>query len=270
MDIACQDGRTALVEACRGGHLEVVRVLVKAGANVDVVWEEKDGVVWTLLPVAAQLGHVGIVKELIRGGANVLAPHSDGNTPLNFAAASSKDGCAGIVKALLEAGAEVDRVGRGKTGWPLSLASKNGNLDVVRELIKGGANLEKTFEEEDGFPLGVSISGGWNELTPVVHAANFGHMKVVKEILGEGAIPQRPRAGCNPEQRFLLFVKMLMEGQAKVDAASGDGAMLLRIACDKGFAGAVRVLITKGVSRHLKGADVAGENALTPLEAACR
>ena len=74
-------------------------MLVKAGANVNVVWTQ-NGLVWTLFPVVAQLGHVSILKELIKGGANVDVENADGFTALFKA---SKSGRAFTVKALLEA-----------------------------------------------------------------------------------------------------------------------------------------------------------------------
>ena len=101
LDIACEDGRTALVQACTNGHLELVRVLVKAGANVDVVMTHPtDGSEWTLLPIVGQLGYVGIMKELIKGGAIVDEGNASGFTALHLA---SENGRTSIVKALLEA-----------------------------------------------------------------------------------------------------------------------------------------------------------------------
>ena len=156
----------------------------------------------------------------------------------------------------------MDREGESGS-WPLLVASTKGHVDVVRALIKGGANVDKSVES--------LFFTDTIKATSLVLAAN---LDVLKELLRAGATPEALRAGANPEERFLLFVMLLLEpsdpGLAKVQAASGDGSMLLRIACAKGFAGAVRVLIEKGASRHMKSAGAAGEDALTPLEAACR
>lgn len=157
----------------------------------------------------------------------------------------------------------MDRAWEGES-WPLLSASKCGHLGVVRALIRGGANVDKSC----------STVGEDFGATPLVIGMIFGHMDVLKELLRAGATPEVLRAGANPEERFMLFVMMLLapgvEGRVNVQAASGDGAMLLRVACEKGFAGAVQALIAKGASRHLKAAGPAGEDALTPLEAACR
>ena len=246
VDLADQDGATALVLACESGFVEAVRMLIEAGANVDVTYTLQ-GSVWTLLSVASK--RVDIVKELIKGGADVNAEAADGQTPLVFA---SRYGRADVIKVLIKAGAEVDRTSAARGAWPLALAAKHGQTDAVRELIEGGANVSKC----NTFPL----SG---DVTPVVLAAEGGHMSVLKELFRAGAAPELLRAGASPEERFMLLVGKLIAGPANVDAGSGDGSMLLRIACEKGFAGAVRALLTTG-------ADVSkvGEDGLSPLEAA--
>ena len=56
-----------LMFAARCGHLEIVRELVKNGANVDLVNESG----WSVLILAAYYGHVGVVKYLVESGASV-------------------------------------------------------------------------------------------------------------------------------------------------------------------------------------------------------
>lgn len=62
-------GTTPLFFAAQGGHLDVVKILMKTGASVDT--PSADG--GTPLFVAAQGGHVKIVRELLDCGANVNA-----------------------------------------------------------------------------------------------------------------------------------------------------------------------------------------------------
>lgn len=62
-------GTTALFFAAQSGHLEVVKILLEAGANLELA--SQDG--GNALFVAVQSGNVKIVKELLDAGANVNA-----------------------------------------------------------------------------------------------------------------------------------------------------------------------------------------------------
>lgn len=64
-----QTGTTALFFAAQGGFIDITKILLKAGATVDVA--SVDG--GTALFVACQGGHANIVKELLTAGANVNA-----------------------------------------------------------------------------------------------------------------------------------------------------------------------------------------------------
>lgn len=64
-----QTGTTALFFAAQGGHLNVAKILLKAGALVDCT--SVDG--GTALFVACQGGHSNMVKELLTSGANANA-----------------------------------------------------------------------------------------------------------------------------------------------------------------------------------------------------
>jgi len=249
---------TALVVACERGSLDIVRLLIKAGANIHMVWTMRDGTVLTLLAVATNQENVSMVKELIKSGANVNTEGGAGLTPLIYASFHNRPL---VVKILIKAGAAVDcpssATMSGVTAgvWPLAVACQFGHLETVRELINGGADVEKShyFQHNN------------REMTAVFFAAVNGRMAVLKELVRAGATPQLLVPGFSPEERFMLLVKLLMGGLAKVAAASPDGAMLLRIACDKGFAGAVKMLLETGADVRAEG-----EDGVTPLEAACR
>ena len=114
---------TPLSWACGGGHLDVVDLLVKAGANVHN---------------GSQLGPFGSVSKA---------------SPL-FAA--SHGGHAKVVRYLLEKGANPN------LGWrigpfglvarisPISRASENGNSDVIDILAEAGAKGAEAFKNKGG------------------------------------------------------------------------------------------------------------------------
>lgn len=77
-------GRTALSEAAIQGHLEVVRLLLERGANLD--WQDR-AVGFTPLGWAANEGHESIVEALLEAGADPNVPTPEFlHTPLMAAA----------------------------------------------------------------------------------------------------------------------------------------------------------------------------------------
>lgn len=70
---------------------------------------KQDQFVWTPLHHAAYAGHVEIIELLLEAGAAVDAPALNGSTPLMRAIQSSRPAC---VDALLKAGANVNAVNR--------------------------------------------------------------------------------------------------------------------------------------------------------------
>ena len=87
---------TPLQSAVAGGHLEVTRRLLEAGANPNV----REGSGYTPLHTAAHNGDIEIVRSLIFGGADSEAMSLDNERPIDMAI---KTGHREIV-ALLKAG----------------------------------------------------------------------------------------------------------------------------------------------------------------------
>ena len=77
---------TALIAAAHLGHVEVVRILLKAGAPVDHV----NNLGWTALIESIVLGdggarHTATLQALVDGGANVNIADRQGMSPLHLA-----------------------------------------------------------------------------------------------------------------------------------------------------------------------------------------
>ena len=95
--------QTGLMLAAQGGHTEVVRVLIAAGAPLDHV----NNLGWTALIESIVLGnggqrHVAVLRALVDAGANLNLADRSGDTPLALA---KKRGYAEMVKILEAAGA---------------------------------------------------------------------------------------------------------------------------------------------------------------------
>ena len=125
--------KAPIMNAVNEGNLELVRQLIKAGANVNV--KDKDAIWFANFPMtlAASLGHLEIVQELIKAGADVN-PGGD-STPLHAAEKNLE-----IVKELIKAGADVNaKDNDGET--PLHYAVGSDRFETVQELIKAGADV---------------------------------------------------------------------------------------------------------------------------------
>eukprot|EP00731_Ephydatia_muelleri_P032874 Em0024g418a len=127
------DGRSPLYMASQEGHLDVVKTLIEAGANIHQA--EKDG--QSPLFISCLNGHLDIVKTLIEAGANINQATKKGGSSLG---AASYKGHLNIVKTLMEAGANINHADENGES-PLFITSQNGHLDVVKTLIEAGANI---------------------------------------------------------------------------------------------------------------------------------
>jgi TonB family protein len=78
LDAADGTGWTALMYAVKGGHHEIVELLLKAGASVHPRNESQE----TALHLAARHGRTASAELLLREGADFEAPDSEGRTPL--------------------------------------------------------------------------------------------------------------------------------------------------------------------------------------------
>ena len=133
-------GKTALFMAAQNGHLEVVRLLIEAGA--DKAAAHSTGA--TAVFIAAQNGHLEVVRLLIEAGADKDAVKNNGGTALQIAA---HNGHLEVVRFLLEAGADKDAA-RTDGATALFMAYQNGHVEVVQLLREAGACWRRSNTEQ--------------------------------------------------------------------------------------------------------------------------
>ncbi len=159
---ADEDERTPLWAASQYGYnLEVVRLLLAGGANVD----QADWKGWTPLFIASHNGNVEVVRILLtEGGANVNraveAPgcENDGETPL-FTATQHRH--LEVMRVLLESGANVDQAESWNGDTPLHVASSDGYFGMVHLLLQYDADIVRTNNRGET-ALFISIQAGHN------------------------------------------------------------------------------------------------------------
>jgi ankyrin repeat protein len=137
VNLASENGRTALTEASRNGHLKTVEYLVEgAEAEVNTIAKYSG----MALLVASWHGHLKIVQYLVEEAkAEVNLASKNGRTALTEA---SQNGRLKTVKYLVKHKAEINTIDEnGRTA--LTEASRNGHLKTVEYLLSRKSSLSK-------------------------------------------------------------------------------------------------------------------------------
>jgi ankyrin repeat protein len=118
-------GDSAPMLAAIDGHLEAVKMLAAAGADLDPVG-------WTPLIYAAFNGHVDILRFLLDQDVDIDAQSANGTTALM---AASRNGHLAAVTLLLERKADPDLANQ-KGGTALDMSRTAGNSEITNLLVK--------------------------------------------------------------------------------------------------------------------------------------
>jgi uncharacterized protein len=159
------DGTTALHWAVQMDRLDMVEVLISAGAKVKVA--NRWGV--TPLALAVTNGNAGIAQALLKAGADPRHAVPQTGTPLLTAARS---GNPDVIKALLAAGVKADEAEETSGQTALMWAAAEDHLAAVQTLLAAGADVKK-----------LSIK---NE-TALFFAVRTGDIALVDALLDAGA-----------------------------------------------------------------------------------
>lgn len=239
IDINAKDrGDSALHLAARGGHTEIVRLLIAANAVISI--KDKyghspahDAVVEggcaeivgllidageninakgkhgrTLLHDAAGQGHIKVANLLIEKGADVNAKDKDGETPMHYAA---RRGRANAVRILIEANGDVNAKDNG--GWtPMHYAieyEREKVIDLLRSRGAVGFDLGAVYHaamigDVDTIKAAIANGMGINDKidtaqnTMLHWAMRIGHYELAKFLIDAGAKSIRNKYDCTP------------------------------------------------------------------------
>lgn len=133
-------GLTPLMEAASGGYIEVGRVLLDKGADVNAapVPSSRD----TALTIAADKGHQKFVELLLYRGASVEVKNKKGNSPLWLAA---NGGHLPVVEILYNHDADIDSQDNRKVSC-LMAAFRKGHTKVVKWMVNHVAQFPSDQE----------------------------------------------------------------------------------------------------------------------------
>jgi len=199
INVVDKNGDTALILAASEGRVEVMKVLLESGADID--WQGQLG--GTALWTAVLVEKISAVEFLVKAGADLEITSDEGSTPLYLA---SSHGNFPAVSALLKAGADVEALFLKSGTTPVMAGALSGSIEVVTALLSHGADLSTRA------PFGYSalhfgtmsgsidvvkalIIGGadvntrvWgNGDTVIIVAAEFNNVDMIRTLIEHGA-----------------------------------------------------------------------------------
>eukprot|EP00640_Fibrocapsa_japonica_P003963 CAMPEP_0113943834 /NCGR_PEP_ID=MMETSP1339-20121228/28444_1 /TAXON_ID=94617 /ORGANISM="Fibrocapsa japonica" /LENGTH=870 /DNA_ID=CAMNT_0000948801 /DNA_START=93 /DNA_END=2705 /DNA_ORIENTATION=+ /assembly_acc=CAM_ASM_000762 len=213
-----KDGVTALQLAAQGGHLEAVKALVEAGADVKAADDES----WTALLNAVKGNFGGVATYLVENGAdpNDVFIDSEGknhNLLMDSIVVKNTE----FAELLLEKGADPTHVDdNGVT--TLTQAAHRGHLDLVKKLIADGRVSVSTASEEG--------------ITALIAAATEGHHEILEALLAAGAsASDKDKEGTTALMAAAVrghkeTLEALIKAGADVNAQNSDGHTALMFA----------------------------------------
>ncbi|GMH38703.1 hypothetical protein BSKO_06587 [Bryopsis sp. KO-2023] len=245
------DGFTPLDSAAQGGFVEIVKLLIDAGANVEA--RDNDG--GTALYAAAGKGHLAVVQVLLEAGANVESRFTEtDDTALIF---SADQGHHDVAAALIKAGADVDATNRDGF-FPLYRAGLSGYPKVVKLLVESGASMEMRLEGSGETSLMAAAFGGH---TGTVKQLIISGVDVnAANIFGQTALHKAPL-----QFDRLGVAKALVDGGGFVNLEDNKANTPLHIASQFGRKNTSSFMLRVGADPELVNLDF-----LTPREVICQ
>ena len=286
------NGQTALMRAAASGDGDGVRVLIDAGADVNAKEKaygqtalmfaaatNRAAVVRILAETGAELDAASDVEDLLsrprydETGRVIPSPPPDpktGRPPVDFSErpkatvmggmtpllVAARDGQLDAVRALVETGADVNKVSPADFSSPIVIAAANANFDVAKYLLDHGANPNAA--NSDGLtPLYAAIDIQYAPLSwapvPISAHQSVGYLELLEDLLSRGA---------NPNARLTrkLFYRPSSHDRSWVRTEGATAFWRAALAAD---VEAMRVLVERGANPK-----IATDSGVTPLMAA--
>jgi ankyrin repeat protein len=253
-------GMTPLLFAVRDGNVEMTRLLLELGANI----EQPSGNHTSPLLIALLNGQVGIATELLARGANPNAA-DDYHRAALFAA--------------------IDLRNFNHEKYPFLSSDGRDPLDLIKALLQKGAdpNLRTDTVPVHGL---MQFDGSWVNFdgqTPFIRAALSGDIEVMRLLLQHGADPNiattqgstalMAAAGINwipaqtytrSEADYVEAVELCLERGAPVNATNSIGLAAIHGAANRGWVSVIQILADHGAMLDVK--DSGGRTPMTFAE----
>jgi ankyrin repeat protein len=252
---AALGGMTPLLYAARDGRIEEARLLVAAGANIELA--EANGM--RPLLMALLNNQVAVAQLLLERGADPNADDFWGRSPL-YAAVEYRN---------------LDMNNRDEDSPTTNYVDREPLLEMMKRLIERGANVNAQTREVPPsrrwlYSLGDVSWVDFTGQTPFLRAALSGDVPAMRLLLEHGADPNLPtQAGTTPlmaaagvnwvvaqtytvsKEALLEAIDLCFEHGADVNAANSMGLTALLGAANRGSNEIIRKLAEHGAELHV-------------------
>jgi ankyrin repeat protein len=233
------------------------------------------------LCIAAANGSVDIVQILLDAGANVNATTSAGETALHLAIKNNRTE---IIEALLEAGPQLEIYTNETKETPLHYAaSKSGSLATIVSLLKLGAKYDTLNSKNQSPAEAALLANNIQGAVAIINAAHGKRHRLVKEkemllkhversqnrfSIGNELIADIFSAACDPDSTVLIeaikrddagLVEMFLGKGADADRPTARGDRPIFVALECAGAPVVQTLVKHDIDvtvRDVKGLSV--------------
>lgn len=255
------NGGSVLSLAVRAGNVEIVKILMASGCEIDNTVDQ-------VLHEAASTNRVDLIEFLCKSFASidVNSVNSDGRTPIHIAAAL---GYVEVLSFCLSVGGNADLVDW--NGWtPLHFAAAGGHVEAVKFLLDC-SNSKYVINNEGKTAFVLAADNGHSHLLSLLRlddllqrAARLDDVHGLKSCLAEGALVDgRDQNGWTPLHRAAFkgridCVKVLLNHGAHVDVVDDAGYTPLHCALEAGHVQVALLLIAHGARANEKSLNGVG------------
>jgi ankyrin repeat protein len=276
-------GLLPITKAAIEGHLEILKLLLKAGpATID--WQDKSQ--QTPLHHAASNGHKDVVAYLLEMKAQIDILDLEGETALHLA---SSRGHTAVAELLLQAGSDPEISNKSKASV-IHMSSHLERSDFIEQLLRMVPNIEiDPTDCTNSTPLHRAAMSGRSDTVrillnlgadatarnidndlPMHIAARNGHKDVVCQLMSQERLDARgfreKTALYSAAQRgYMDLVQMLLDHGADANIADSSGFRPISVCLEEGHEDIALLLLERGVE-----VDFEGPGDENPLHVAAR
>jgi ankyrin repeat protein len=264
-------GRLPLTKAAAAGHLEILKLLLKAGPTA-IDWQ--DGSKQTPLHHAASNGHKDVVAYLLEMGAQIDIMDLNDETALHIA---SSHGHTAVAELLLLVGSDPELPNKSKFSV-MHMSSQLEHSEFIEQLLRMVPNIEINPKASmNSTPLHLAAMKGLSDTVrvllefradatarddnndlPMHLAAMEGYKDVVCQLIGKADVDARGFHGRTAlhlaaARGYIDLVQVFLEHGADANIADSSGFRPILDCLEYGYEGIALLLLEQDVQVDFKG-----------------